>query len=107
MEPRAILKFLREFSRRELAEKKADKVVVYRLKFEKIVRRGRKPSFQMRGGEGAKYYVCVFTGDLLRVYSISETGISMGAEDFSGAEKEKASSEISRDGKIVFRFSRK
>ncbi len=106
MEPRSILKSLREFARRELVEKKADEVVVYRLKFEKIVRRGRTPGFQMRGGEG-KFYVCVFTGDNLRVYSMSEGGAQMGAEDFSGAAKEKAASDVSKDGKIVFRFTKK
>jgi hypothetical protein len=105
MEPRAVLKSLREFAKRELTEKKAKSVIVYRVKMKQLMRRGRIPDFRVRSVEGARYLVCVHQADRSRIYFMSGSGIMLGVDELEGKEREKILTEISRGAKIVFRFS--
>jgi hypothetical protein len=105
VEPRAVLKSLHEFAKRELTEKKAKSVIVYRVKMKQVMRRGMIPDFRMRSVEGARYLVCVHQADRSRIYFMSGGGIMLGAEELGGKEREKVLTEISRRAKIVFRLS--
>lgn len=105
MEQRAILKFLRDFARRELKEKKTERAAVYLVKMKSLVKRGKVPDFRVMGGEGARYLVCVFHGDSLRIYFVSEDAKMMGAEDFKGESKDKILAEVSGSSRLLFSFS--
>ena len=102
MEPRSVLKLLREFARRELMEKKADRVCVRRVKMEPTLRRGWLPNIIVREVRGIHYLVCVFSGDAMRVYYIGKGGESLGASEFIGGEKEKMWRDISERTKNIF-----
>jgi hypothetical protein len=102
MEPRSVLKFLKEFARRELREKKADQVCVRRVKMESALRRGWLPDLVVRGVRGIHYLVCVFNSDALRVYYMGKGGESLGASEFIGKEKDKMWDNISERTKSVF-----
>jgi len=102
MEPRSVLKFLREFARRELKEKKVDQVCVRRVKMESTLRRGWLPDLVVRGVRGIHYLVCVFSGDSLRVYYMGKGGESLGASEFIGEEKDKVWNDISERTKSIF-----
>jgi hypothetical protein len=104
MGSREVLKSLRDFAKRELMEKKAESVVVRRVKLRQLMRRGRIPDFRLRGVEGAHYLVCVFGKDSLRVYFVDGDGVMSGAEEFGGEERQRILAEISERSKIVFRF---
>jgi hypothetical protein len=94
MEPRSVLKSLHEFARRELREKKADRVYIRRIKMAPTLRRGWLPDILVRGIKGVHYLVCVFSGDVMRVYYINKGGESLGASDFTGLEKDKIWSNV-------------
>ena len=94
MEPRSVLKLLREFARRELKEKSADRVYIRRVKMESTLRRGWLPDILVREVGGIRYLVCVFRGDTMRVYYIGKSGESFGASDFTGEEKDKMWSNV-------------
>lgn len=94
MEPRSVLKSIREFARRELREKKADRVYIRRVKMESTLRRGWLPDILVREISGIHYLVCVFRGDAMRVYYIGKSGESLGASDFTGEEKDKIWSNV-------------
>jgi hypothetical protein len=94
MESRYVLKLLREFARREMREKKADRVYIRRIKMEPKLRRGWLPDILVRGIKGVHYLVCVFSGDVMRVYYINKGGESLGASDFTGLEKDKIWSNV-------------
>ena len=94
MEPRSVLKSIREFARRELREKKADRVYIRRVKMESTLRRGWLPDILVREIKGVYYLVCVFSGDVMRVYSFGKSGESLGASDFTGDEKDKIWSNV-------------
>lgn len=98
------MKSLREFAARELKEKRADRVLVCRVKLKQWLRRGRVPGFRVRAVEGTHYLVCVFRGEELRLYHMNKQGLSLGATDFRGAEKEKVWAEVSKGTKIIFRL---
>jgi len=101
MEPRSVLKLLREFARRELREKKADRVYIRRVKMESTLRRGWLPDILVREIKGIYYLVCVFSGDVMRVYYFGKSGESLGANDFAGEEKDKIwSNVLKRTSKI-------
>jgi hypothetical protein len=89
MEPRSVPKLLREFARRELREKKADRVYIRRVKMESTLRRGWLPDILVREIKVIYYLVCVFSGDVLRVYYFGKSGESLGASDFAGDEKDR------------------
>jgi hypothetical protein len=94
MESRSVLKLLREFARRELREKKADRVCIRRVKMESTLRRGWLPDILVREISGIHYLVCVFSGDVIRVYCMSKGGESLGASDLVGEEKDKIWSNV-------------
>ena len=94
MESRSVLKLLREFARRELREKKADRVCIRRVKMESTLRRGWLPDILVREIRGVNYLVCVFSGDIMRVYYMGKGGESLGASDFTGLEKDKMWSNV-------------
>jgi hypothetical protein len=94
MESRSVLKSLHEFARRELREKKADRVYIRRVKMESTLRRGWLPDILVREIKGIYYLVCVFSGDVMRVYYMSKSGESLGASDFTGEEKDKIWSNV-------------
>ena len=94
MESRSVLKSLHGFARRELREKKADRVYIRRVKMEPTLRRGWLPDILVRGIKGVHYLVCVFSGDVMRVYYINKGGESLGASDFTGEEKDKICSNV-------------
>jgi hypothetical protein len=94
MEPRSVLKLLREFARRELREKKADRVYIRRVKMESTLRRGWLPDILVRGIKGINFLVCVFSGDVMRVYYFGKSGESLGAIDFAGDEKDEIWSDV-------------
>jgi len=102
MEPRSVLKLLREFAGRELKEKKADRVYVRRVKMESTLRRGWLPDILVREIKGIYYLVCVFSGDVMRVYYFGKSGESLGASDFTGNEKDKIWSSILKRTKNTF-----
>jgi hypothetical protein len=102
MESRSVLKLLREFARREQREKKADRVVIRRVKMESTLRRGWLPDILVRGITGVHYLVFVFSGDVMRVYYIGKSGESLGASDFTGEEKEKIWSNVLEGTRNVF-----
>ncbi|MDI6643189.1 MAG: hypothetical protein QMD95_03965 [Candidatus Hodarchaeaceae archaeon] len=104
MEQRTIIKSLRDFAASELKEKRADRVLVGRVRLKQWLRRGRVPDFRVRTVEGTHYLVCVFRGDELRLYYMDKRGLSLGASDFSGVEKEKVWTEVSKGTKIIFRL---
>jgi hypothetical protein len=94
MDPRSVLKLLREFARRELREKKADRVYIRRVKMEATLRRGWLPDILVRGIKGVHYLVCVFSGGAIRVYYFGQSGESLGASDFTDWEKDKIWSKV-------------
>jgi len=94
MESRSVLKLLRGFARRELREKKADRVYIRRVKMESTLRRGWLPDILVREIKGIYYLVCVFSGDVMRVYYFGKSGESLGASDFTGDEKDKIWSNV-------------
>jgi len=94
MESRSVLKLLREFARRELREKKADRVYIRWVKMESTLRRGWLPDILVREIRGVNYLVCVFSGDVMRVYYLGKSGESLGASDFTGDEKDKIWSNV-------------
>jgi hypothetical protein len=102
MEPRSVLKLLREFARRELREKKADRVYIRRVKMEPTLQRGWLPDILVRGIKGVHYLVCVFSGDVMRVYYIGKGGESLGAGDFTGGDKDKIWSNVLERTRNVF-----
>ena len=102
MEPRSVLKLLREFAGRELKEKKADRVYVRRVKMESTLRRGWLPDILVREIKGIYYLVCVFSGDVIRVYYMSKGGESLGASDFTGEEKDKIWSNVLEKTRNLF-----
>ena len=104
MEARPVIKSLRDFAARELKEKRAERVIVRRVKMKQWLRRGRVPDFRVRVVEGTSYLVCVFRGDELRLYHMDGCGVCLGASEFKGAEKERAWAEISKGTKIMFRL---
>jgi hypothetical protein len=99
---RRVLKFLREFSEKELKEKRASRVIVRRVKMKAVVRRGRIPAFRMRVVEGAQYLVCVFTDGDVTIYFFDGAGASLGAVELSGKEAEKKWQKISRATSAAF-----
>lgn len=104
MEARSVVKSLRDFAARELKEKRADRVLVCKVKLRQWLQRGRIPDFRVRTVEGTRYLVCVFRGDELRLYYVDKRGLSLGASDFKGGEKERVSAEVSKGTKIMFRL---
>jgi hypothetical protein len=102
MESRSVLKLLREFARRELREKKADRVYIRRVKMESTLRRGWLPDILVREIKGIYYLVCVFSGDIMRVYYMGKGGESLGASDFVGEEKDKMWSNVLKMTKNIF-----
>jgi hypothetical protein len=104
MEPRLILKSLRDFAVRELKEKRAARVHVRRIKAESLLRKGRLPELRVWTVKGAHYLICVFSSDSLRVYYVDKLGKVLGADEFTGAEREKMQVEISKRTKSVFRL---
>jgi hypothetical protein len=105
LEPRSVLKTLREFARRELREKRARHVYVRQVKMKSLMRRGRLPDLRIRILKGTHYLVCVFYDDSLRVYYVNGRGVSLGANEFEGDEKREIWNEISRKTKTVFHLS--
>ena len=105
MEPRSVLKALREFAKRELKEKRARHVYVRRVKMKSLMRRGRLPDLRIRILEGTHYLVCVLYDDGLRVHYISGEGLPLGASEFRRDEKREIWREISRGTKTVFHLS--
>jgi hypothetical protein len=104
MEPRSVHKLLREFARRELREKKADRVYIRRVKMESMLRRGWLPDIMVREISGIHYLVCVFSGGSMRMYYFGKNGETLGAGDFTGEEKDKMWSNILEKTKSVFRL---
>jgi len=102
MEPRSVLKSLREFAARELREKKADHICVRRVRMGSTLRRGWLPDLIVREVRGVHYLVCVFSGDAMRVYYVGKGGESLGASEFTGGEKDKIWDDISERTKNVF-----
>jgi len=105
LEPRLVLKVLREFAKRELKEKRARHVYVRHVKMKSLMRRGRLPDLRIRILEGTHYLVCVLYNDDLRVYYISRDGITLGAGEFKRDEKKEIWREISRKTKTVLHLS--
>jgi hypothetical protein len=89
MGPRSVFKLLREFGGRELREKKADRVYIRLVKMQPKLHGGWLPDILVRGVKGVHYLVCVFSGDVMRVYYFAQSGQSLGASDFTGDEKDK------------------
>jgi hypothetical protein len=89
MEPRSVLRLLREFGRRELREKKSDHVYIRRVKMEPTRRPGGLPDILIRRFKGVHFLVCVFSSDVMRMYYFGQSGESLGAIDFTGEEKDK------------------
>lgn len=106
MGPRSALKSLREFSRKELKEKRADKVLVQRVKMESSFRRGKFPNVRIKKIEDVHYLVCAFHDDRMRVYFFGKDGDMRGAEDYSGEEKRSVWEEVSKGTKKVFEFTK-
>jgi hypothetical protein len=102
VEPRSVLKFLRKFALRELKEKRADRVYVRRVKMEPLMMRGWLPDTIVRRVKGVRYLVCVFRGDTMRVYYMGRSGISLGASEFTGAERDRMWKEILERTRNVF-----
>lgn len=102
MEHRSVVKLLREFAKRELREKKADRMYIRRVKMESTLRRGWLPDILVRGVTGIHYLVCVFSGDVMRVYYVGKSGESLGASDFTGEEKDKIWSDVLKGTRNVF-----
>ena len=96
------MKHLREFALRELKEKRAGRVCVRRVKMESLLMRGWLPDTIVRRVKGVHYLVCVFRGDTMRVYYIGRNGISLGASEFAGPEKDEIWKDISRKSKNIF-----
>lgn len=106
MEPRTVLKLVWDFSRRELSDKKAEEVVVYRLKPRTLLKRGKVPDSRVRGIAGSKYVILVFHKDRIRAYFFNGSATMLSAEDFKDEEKEKFLEEISSEGRVLSRFRR-
>lgn len=104
MEPRSVLKALRDFAARELKEKRANRVDVRRVKMKSLMRKGRLPDLRVWSIEGGHYLVCVFRGADLRVYYMDKLGKMLGADDFTGEKKRRAWREISKRTKRVLRL---
>ncbi len=104
MEPRAVLKSLRDFAARELKEKRADRVDVRRVKMESVMRKGRLPDLRVRVARGTQYLICVFSGKNLRIYYMDRRGQMVSADEFTGAEKEMVQVKILKLTKRVFRL---
>ena len=102
MEPRSVLKHIREFASSELREKRADRVSVRRAKLKTLMRRGRLPQLRVRGIEEAHYLVCVLRRDSLRVYFLDPGGTSLGACEFTANEREGVWKEIEKRTRAVF-----
>lgn len=104
MEPRSVLRFLRDFATRELKEKRADRVDVRRVKMKEVMRKGRLPDLKVWVVKGTHYIICVFSGGNLRVYHLDKYGEVLGADEFTGTERERVQAEISKRTKSVFRL---
>ena len=102
MEPRSILKSIREFATREMREKRADRVCIRRVKFEQLIKRGWLPDLRIRWVKGVHYLVGVFHGNTLRVYFLSAGGESLGASEFAGTEMNEVWENILKRTKNVF-----
>lgn len=107
MGARSVLKSLKEFSKKELEEKKANRIRVQRIKMKSTMRRGKFPNLRVKKIEGSHYLVCVFHNSRMRVYYFSKNGEMLGADDFTGEEKESTLENISKETKNVFRFPAK
>ena len=105
MEPRSVLKSLRDFAARELKEKRADRVCVCRVKAKASLRKGRLPELRVWTVKGAHYLICVSSSDSLRVYYVDKLGKMLSADEFTGVERERVQTEISKRTKSVFRLS--
>lgn len=101
---RHVLKLLHGFAKKELEEKRAEKVLVCRAKMRSWMRRGRIPDFQIRGLEGAPYFVCVFRGSELTVYFMDEGGSMLGASEFSGGGAIRWWESISSGARVILRL---
>ncbi|MEW6222237.1 MAG: hypothetical protein AB1476_02795 [Candidatus Hadarchaeota archaeon] len=99
---RRVLKFLREFSEKELEEKRASRILVRRVKMKNVMKRGRVPDFRVRAVEGARYLVCVFTKEDLTVYFFDGAGASLGAAELSGKGAVEEWRRISKSTGAVF-----
>lgn len=104
MAPRSVLKSLKDFSKRELREKNADRVRVQRIKMKSLMRRGRLPDLRIKKIEGCHYLVCVFRNKSLRVYYMDKAGRMMGADEFTGEDKDSTWREISKETKTILQF---
>ncbi len=105
MEPKSVLLSLRGFASRELKEKRADRVEVRRVKSQTSMRKGKLPDLRILTIAGARFLVCVFRADDLRVYYMNKRGEMRCATDFAGAENKKTWQEISKKTKSVLRLS--
>lgn len=105
MEPRAVLKSLRDFAARELEEKRADRIDVCRVKMGSVMRKGRLPDLRVWMVSGTHYLICVFSGKSLRIYYMDKRGQMLSADEFAGAQKEMVQAKISKMTKKVFRLS--
>ncbi len=104
MKPRSVLRSIRDFATRELKEKRADHVDVRRVKMKEVMRKGRLPDLRVGMVKGTHYLICVFSGGGLRVYHLDKYGKVLGADEFTGTEREKVQAEISKRTKSVFRL---
>lgn len=104
MEPRAVLKSLRDFAARELDEKFADRIDVRRVKMESVMRKGRLPDLRVWMVRGTYYLICVFSGKSLRIYYMDKRGQMLSADEVAGPQKEIMQAKISKMTKRVFRL---
>ncbi len=104
MGARQVLKSLKEFSEKELEEKKAEEVYVKRIKMESSMRRGKFPDTRVKKIEGTHYLVCVIHSQRMRVYFFDKNAQMIGAESFEGKEKNQVWKKIDDKTKTVFHF---
>ncbi|MBS3815377.1 MAG: hypothetical protein KGY45_02290 [Hadesarchaea archaeon] len=106
MTSRSVRKYLKDFAKRELKEKKAKEVHVRRVKMKSLMSRGKLPDMKIKGIKESRYLICVFHNNTLRIYQLNQNGEMMGANEFSGEEKNPVREEINKETEIMFKFSK-
>lgn len=102
MEPRAVLKSIRNFAARELKEKRVDLIDVRQVKMGSVMRKGKLPDLRVWMVRGTHYFICIFSGKSLRIYYMDKRGQMLSADEFAGVEKEMVQAKISKMTKRVF-----
>ena len=86
-EPRAILKDLIHFAKREYAEKRPKSIKVYRVKSKSLLTRGVLPSFQLKQTGPIAFLIVADYGEHLRAYQFSRQAVLISADNVEPTAK--------------------